>query len=238
MSRREYFDDSRSKMTKSHRYQHIAWVYAFRFLRASVSFELSTHLDTLSALVHLRSITALSNRYGDRAIVAMASALEAMTYLQQSNSNENIEHAQRALALARSEQLDPAVGSVPQLAILMQFVDICSTLQKFDSTQAVPKMQALQATLENIFEDQSWTEDGSFAISVTHAGLPITMPSSGVIQSLPDGTKSMVFNWLPKEDIYILGCLLSGIIMAHRNTTDGQKAEQMFLEGLRTQDSQ
>lgn len=168
----------------------------------------------------------------------MATTLEAMTHLQQSNSNENIEHAQRALAQARSEQLDPAVGSLPQLAILMQFVDLCSTLQKFDPAQAVPKMQALQTALEKISEGDSWTEDGLFAIPVTHAGLPITKSSSGVIQSLPNGTISMVFNWLPREDIYTLGCLLSGIIIAHRNTTDGQKAEQMFLEGLRTQSSQ
>lgn len=238
MSRRRCFDELKVKLLTSYRYQHIAWVYAFRFLRVSVSFEVSNHLDSVSALSHLRSITALSNRYGDRAILAMATTLEAMAHLQQSNSSENIEHAQRALAQARSEQLDPAVGSLAQLAILMQFVDICSTLQKIDPGQAVPKMQALQTTMETVSEGRSWAEDGLFAIPVTHAGLSMTKSSSGVIQSLPDGTISMVFSWLPKEDIYMIGCLLSGIIMTHRNTTDGQKAEQMFLEGLRAQNSQ
>lgn len=164
--------------------------------------------------------------------------MEAMIHLRQSNSNENIEHAQRALAVARSQQLDPAVGSLPHLAALMQFVDLCSTLLKFDSGQAVAKMQALQTTLEALREDHSQADDGVFAISVAHGGSLGTKFNSGVLQYLPDGKTVLIFNWMLREDVYTLGCLLSGIAMAHRNTMDGQKAEQMFKEGLRSHASQ
>lgn len=203
-----------------------------------LALELSTHLDTLSAISHLRIVSDLSNRHGDKAILTMATTLEAMTHLRQSNSTENIEQAQRALAVARSQQLDPAVASLPQLATLMQFVDLCSTLQRLDPAQAVSKMHALQTTLEALPEGHSSTEEGSFAISIAHAGLSATKPSIGVVRSMSDGSTELIFNWLPREDIYTLGCLLSGIAITHRNTTDGLKAEQMLKEGLRSQDSQ
>lgn len=168
----------------------------------------------------------------------MATTLEAMTHLRQSNSTENIEQAQRALAVARSQQLDPAVASLPQLATLMQCVDLCSTLQRLDPAQAMSKMHALQTTLEALPEGQSLIEEGSFAISIAHTGFSATKTSIGVVRSMSDGRTELVFNWLPKEDMYALGCLLSGIAITHRNTTDGQKAEQMLREGLRSQDSQ
>ncbi|MCJ1268992.1 hypothetical protein MMC22_008880 [Lobaria immixta] len=166
----------------------------------------------------------------------MATTLEAMTHLRQSNSTENIEQAQRALAVARSQQLDPAVSALPQLATLVQCVDLCSTLQKLDPPQAELKMRTLQTMLDTLPEGHSLTEEGSFAISIAHARFSATKPSMGVVRSMPDGSTELVFNWLPRDDIYALGCLLSGIAITHRNTTDGQKAERMLKEGLRSQD--
>lgn len=203
-----------------------------------LSLELSTHQDTLSAISHLKIISDVCTRHGDKAILTMATTLEAMTHLRQSNSTENIEQAQRALAVARSQQLDPAVASLPQLATLVQCVDLCSTLQKLDPPQAELKMRALQSMLDTLPEGQSMTEEGLFAISIAHAGFSATKPSMGVVRSMPDGSTELVFNWLPREDIYALGCLLSGIAITHRNTTDGQKAERMLKEGLRSQDGQ
>lgn len=203
-----------------------------------LSLELWTHMDTLSAISHLKIVSDLSTRHGDRAISTMATTLEAMTHLRQSNSTENIEQAQRALAVARSQQLDPAVAALPQLAILTQYVDLCSTLQRLDPAQAVSKMHALQTTLEALPEGHSLTEEGSFPISMAHVGSSATKPSFGVVRSKPDGSTELIFNWLPRDDIYALGCLLSGIAITHRNTTDGLKAEQMLKEGLRSQDSQ
>lgn len=199
-----------------------------------LSLELSTHLDTLAAISHLKIISDLSNRHGDKAILTMATTLEAMTHLRQSNSTENTEQAQRALAVARSQQLDSGVASHPQLAILMQCVDLCTTLQRLDPAQAVLKMHALQTALEALPEGQG----GSFAIPIAHAGFAATKPSTGVVRSMSDGSTELIFNWLAREDIYALSCLLSGIAITHRNTTDGQKAEQMLKEGLCSQDSQ
>lgn len=213
-------------------YQHVAWVYAFRFLRVSLSFELSTHQDTLSAFTHLKRISAIAKYYGDKAVIAIASTIEAMAHLRQSNSNEDIEQAQRSLADARSCQLDPLVASLPQLAALMQFIDLCSTLRKFDPNQAVSKMQAMQSILEPFFEASS-TENGVFAIPICRSPYSSSGSTGGVIQNLSDGGLGLMFNWLPGEDIYLLGFLLSGIALAH----DNQRAEKMFREGLKTRES-
>lgn len=192
----------------------------------------------MSALAHLRSISALSNRFGDKSILAVAMTIETMTHLRQPISAETVEQSQRSLAVARSCQADPSVFSHPQLAAFMQFVDLCSTLQRFDPSQATSKMQAMQGLLEKIPENNSWTKDGSFAIPIGHSDNLSANLNDGVIRRLQDGRPALIFKWLPKEDVYTLGFLLGGLTMSHRNANDGQKAEQLFREGLRSQHSQ
>lgn len=216
---------------------HVAWVYAFRFLRVSLSLELSTHQDTLAALSHLKIISSLAVEHGDRAILAIAKIMETMIHMQQSNGAEAFEQAQRSLAEARSCQLDPLVGSLPQLSALMQFLDLCSTLQKFDPSQAMSKIKVMQTTLESVPGGNLWTEDGFFTIPTRQIDYLSTKPTSGIVRNMPDGSLGLMFNWLPGGDVYLLGFLLGGIASTHKNTTDGQKAEQMLKEGLRTLES-
>lgn len=160
-----------------------------------------------------------------------------MTSLQQSTSSESNEQAQRSLAAARSCQLDPTVSSLPQFGALMQFVDLCSALQNFDPAQAASRIQAMQAITETSQEDNTWIPDGSFAIPIRHPGLSVANTTSGIVRNLPDGSIVLMFNWMRKQDVHTLCFLLSGIAFSHRNTIDGQKAEQMLREGLRYLDS-
>ena len=180
----------------------------------------------------------MSSTWGDHAISTMASIVEALIHLGESNNAESIEQAQRALANARSSQLDPVVGAVAQLTVLIQFADLCCTLEKFDPSQAVSKMRTMQATLEKVNERHGWTEDGSFAVPIAHPAVFRSAIQSGIIQSGADGNLTLVFNWMPKEDIYNLGFLLSSMAIAHKNSSDGQKAEQMLKEGIQMQESQ
>ena len=128
-------------------YQHIAWVYAFRFLKVSMHLELSSHQDLIAALNLLRSIISVSSDYGDKAILAIGTALEALTCLKMPNNAEYLEEAHRALASVRSLQLDPVTGELHQLTVLMSFVDLCCQLQQFEPHQAVSKMQIMQNAL-------------------------------------------------------------------------------------------
>ena len=222
---------------KNASYQHTPWVYAYRFLRVSLCLELSTHQDTISALNQIRNISAWSMARGDMAILATASTFEALIHLRDSSSAESIEQAHRALAAARSSQLDPALGHLPQLSTLTHFADLCCSLQRFDPAQALTKMQAMQATLEERPQDSAWVEDGSFAIPLKHIGKPQQINSqSGLVRSRSDGSLVLMFAWMPREDIYSLGYLLSSAAINHRNSFDGQKAEQMLKDGMLMQD--
>ncbi|KAJ6151077.1 hypothetical protein N7470_007671 [Penicillium chermesinum] len=113
-------------------YRHTAWEYAFRFLRVSLSLSSSSHQETLHALQHLNKITALSGRNADKAVSAMAAVIEALAHLQQGSGSDAIEQAQRAIASARSHQLNDELRNIPQLVTLIQMVDICCSVLEYD----------------------------------------------------------------------------------------------------------
>lgn len=211
-------------------------MYAFRFLRVSLSLECSSHQEVTSALIHLRSIYTTTQKYGDAAVGAIAMTLEALIQLREPNSAESIEQAQRAIALARRSQLDPTVGGATKLIAMINFVDLCCTLQMFDPNQAMTKMQAMQATLEALRDSPSPTDNGSFNITIHHTKGMEYKSHNGAVRHGEDGTQQLVFDWVPDQDVYCLGFLLSGICVAHKNTTDGQKAESMLHEGIRLQE--
>lgn len=217
-------------------YQHVAWIYAFRFLRVSLCLESPSRQDVLSALSQLRIIVSVSERHGDRAISTLASILEALCYLRMSSGAETLEQAQRALAVARSLQFDSAVAEISQLATMTNFVDLCCTLQYLDPAQAVPKLQAMQTTLEAVHTSPSWSETGNFLIPINHTQASQDNSYKGIIQDGTDGHQGLLFDWMPKEYIYNLGYLLSGICTAHKNPLDGQRSEHMLNEGLRKQE--
>ena len=214
-------------------YQHIAWVYAFRFLKVSMHLELSSHQDLIAAINLFKSITAMSSDYGDKAILVVGTILEALTCLRMSSNAEYIEEAQRALASVRSLQLDPAISELHQLTVLVSFVDLCCQLQHFDPHQAIAKTQIMQNALKTVDSSQSWTDDGSFAIPLPTARMPSCKSQSGIIRRSNKDSIALMFNWMPKDDVYNAGYLLSGVSMANRNTVDGQKSEHMLEEGIR-----
>ena len=223
-------------MADAQAYQHVAWIYAFRFLRVSLHLELNSHQDLTAALTQLRSILQTAREHGDKAILATATTMEALVCLRDSGELEGFEQAQRAMASVRSLQLDPAIGNIPQLAALTSFADISCHLQKFDPTLALSSMQNMQNALANILNGPSWDENGSFAIPISNRNMLHSRNEGGVIKRKDDGSLVLMFSWMPNDDIYNIGFLLSGIAMAHKNTTDNQKSEKMFSEGIQRQD--
>lgn len=214
----------------------MAWIYAFRFLRVSLSLESASRPDVLSALSHVRNIVSIANRQGDGAILALASIQEALCHLRMPNSTENLEQVLRTLAVARSLQFDTAVAQIPQLAALTSFVDLCCFFYCSDPAQAVQKLRETQETLETIHAGPSWSDRGDFVIPIKHTQVSQDQSCKGILQDRQDGLQGLSFTWMPKEYIYSLGYLLSGIGTAHKNPLDGQRSEQMLTEGLRKQE--
>lgn len=215
-------------------YKHTAWVYGLRFLKVSLLLKLSSHQDIFSALSHIRNISAIAEKSGDKAILTVASTVEALIHLRGSSSAESIEQAQRALAIVRSLQLDPQVARIPQVVVLTNIVDLSCSLQQCDPSQAVNKMQAMHASLES--QCDSWHPDGTLLVPIQSQDSSKSPGGHGIVRKDLRGSLAIIFRWTSWEDVYVLGFLLSSIATAHKNTSDGLKSEQMLKEGIRRLD--
>ena len=217
-------------------YQHIPWEYAFRFLRVSLSLDLCTPNETSSALQNLRSISASASRHGDHVIFVLGGILEALAYLR-SSDEDVIEPAQRAIAAARSFQLESLAVEYPQLVTFIHILDLLCSLMESNTTQAMSKMQTLRAMLDQVTQEQSkrFSTDGSFSVPVGRGPSSNLLPptAGGLISGGHEGLDLLNFTWMPAREIYALGFLLDGATTSHRNTLDGHKAEKSLEEGLK-----
>ena len=209
-------------------YRHAAWEYAFRFLRVTLSLSSPSHQDSVQALQHLHKITAMASRNGDKAVSAMAAVIESLAHLQQGTNSDSIEQAQRAVAAARSHQLNDELRHIPQLTTLIQMVDICCSLLEYDVNQSGQKLKIMQALMDETLGDTNWRPDGSFSVPLNGKSAGPSSIDTGDILLVQNGTLWLSFNWLPQHDLYALCYFLSSITLSAKNSYDGRKAEKYF----------
>ena len=217
-------------------YQHLAWVYAFRFLDVSLHLENATHSrrDLKSALSMLKAIISTSERYTDVTIFALASILKAWVCLKGFNSEESLEDAQTSLASARSLQTSPLMFRLHQLSYLAAFVDLCCYLQHFDPLQCMEKMHVLEMAQKLSSDSQSWMADGSFYVPLRRERMAHCRRTDGVVRLADDGSLLLLFNWMPREDMYSVAYLLSGLAFAHKNSAEiYSKSEHLLQDGIK-----
>ncbi|KAF2268909.1 hypothetical protein CC78DRAFT_529545 [Lojkania enalia] len=208
-------------------FQHIVWVYAFRFLKVSLALQVPARPETASALQQLHVIAAHAERQGDRAISVTCSALEAMIHLR-SPSPDHIEHAQRAIAAARSHQLQLSTKQLGQIAALIDAVDIACGLKR--GVNDLSKMQALQQKVDN----DPGPDDGVFSVLIEKSfGGNSTLSTGGIFRKAEDGRDELTLAWLPKKDLKMLAYYLSGMMSLPHD-----KGFSYMQEGFKlTQDS-
>lgn len=162
----------------------------------------------------------------------MASVMEALTHLQTSTSSDSIEQAQRAVATARSYQLNDELQRIPQLNTLIQMVDICCSLLDHDVNQSSQKLAVLQDLMDEKLNEPNWRADGSFSIPLNGRSIGPSSMDTGNILQVQNGSLLLSFNWLPQHDLYALCYFLSSVTLCSRNSYDGRKAEKFLEEGL------
>ncbi|KAF2731440.1 hypothetical protein EJ04DRAFT_498769 [Polyplosphaeria fusca] len=208
-------------------FQHITWVYAFRFLKVSLALQATGRPETASILQQLHAIAAHAERKGDHAIFVAAQSVESMVHVR-SSAPDHIEQAQRAIAAARSHQLQLTAKELGPIVALIDCVDIaCSMKQgKFDED----KMKALQKKADN----EPGSENGVFSVLIERSLGGHLMANTGTIfQKAPDGRDRLTLAWLPKTDLRMLAYYLSGILSSHR-----ERGLRYLEEGLKlTEDS-
>jgi len=184
-------------------------------------------------LHNLHRISNLANRNRDKAVSVISAVTEALAHLQQSTSPDSIEQAQRALAIARSHQLDDEVRDIPQISTLIQMVDISCSLLEYDINQSAQKLQIMQTLMDQKINDPHWRDDGSFSIPLNGKSVGPSSADTGDILQVENGTLVLTLNWLPQHDLYALCYFLSSVTMSAKNSHDGRKAEKYLEEGLR-----
>ena len=155
---------------------------------------------------------------GDAKMAALASLLEALVSLR--NGADGVEAAQRALTRVFTQQ-NAGCDLPPQLEVLTQVLDICSSHLLGKTLDCDPKVRKLHAMLDQPDRWADWKDDGEFEMFVnpSRPGRP------------PEALK---LRWLNKDDVFTLGYFLSGLCKLQKNVEESGKAERFLTEGLKT----
>jgi len=210
-------------------YQHVAWVFAFRFLRVSLRTQLSTQHDLQAALSDLKVLADLSRQRQEKALAVLTAILTAMIHLR-TRDPEAVTSAQTALATARAQQLDNDVNKVPQLQTLILLIDLACSLSPYNPGISKEKMTTMQAYLDATAPMSNWSRDGCLSVPILHPGSESIVMESGGIFTRDETGEYLQFTWLAKADVYSVGYLLSALQFMPKAHERDSKAEQ-FLEG-------
>lgn len=217
-------------ISETETFQHIVWVYAFRFLRVSLALQIPGRLEAASALQQLHAIANHAEKRGDRAIYVTASALEAMIHLRTAGP-DHLEQAQRAIAAARTYQLQASTKELGQIAALIDTVDVACSLRQG---------QRAQQKLTILHQRADWETgpaDGIFSVLIekSFGGQSLTQHTGGVFSKAADGREQLVFSWLPAKSLQMLAYYLSAMTSLPHELSRGEeylRAGANFTQGM------
>lgn len=184
-------------------YQHVPWVYAFRFLRASNS--LASNHPTDKWKENFESITTLAQQQSDRGIWLASCLMEALTHLR-NNGPDSIEAAQGAIAAAWSYQTERA-GQIPQLIALAHMIDVSCSIQQGSPNATMPKIKQLQKMMDLALKDEeAWgITNESIAIPMsrsTHSSQVVSSDTRTALGIGRDGRDNLMLSFLSKRDAF------------------------------------
>ena len=186
--------------------------------------------ETLAAFSQLKQIVGVASSHGDVAVVAAACAVEALAHVDRSHSSESIEQAQRALASCRSAQMSSKAAQVPNLTIMAHFVDMSCSLFKDEYDAATSKMKVMHASMEELRGHESWTLDGTFKVPISQPSTRAAGLNEGIVVS-EKGRSYLQIRWLPKDEVYTLGYMLSAAATMAKNPQE-RLAEKFLKEAM------
>ncbi|KAJ6193869.1 cohesin loading factor-domain-containing protein [Bipolaris maydis] len=189
-------------ISEAETFQHIAWVYALRFLKVTLALQIPGRVEIVMVLQQLHAIQGHAERRGDRAIYVACCALEAMVHLR-SGAADRLEQVQRAIAAARSLQLQVSAKDLGSFGTLIDVIDIASGIQT-----GRPDTQKATSLLEAILgkkDEKGGSETGVFTVLIERSyGGNLTFDTGGVFRKNAERKDELVFAWLPREDLKAL----------------------------------
>lgn len=189
-------------ISEAETFQHVAWIYALRFLKVTLALQIPGRLEIVMILQQLHAIQGHAERRGDRAVYVACCALEAMVHLR-SGAADRLEQVQRAIAAARSLQLQVSAKELGSFGTLIDVIDIASGIQT-----GQPDTQKATALLEAILgrkDEKGSSETGIFTVLIERSyGGNLTFDTGGVFWKNAERKDELVFAWLPREDLKAL----------------------------------
>ncbi|RYP85477.1 hypothetical protein DL770_005035 [Monosporascus sp. CRB-9-2] len=149
--------------------KHAHWVYAFRFLKASLYLE-SPNPSEAPALENLKAIANLASQRGDHAVFVVASLLEGLSLLK-TMKDDAVVRIQSCIAQASKYQLEDSVH-ILQLDILALMLDLACSLYQKSPQVVTQKVRVLQSRLDTCLNSEEW------GLASTELFLPIHKQSS------------------------------------------------------------
>ncbi|KAH7411912.1 cohesin loading factor-domain-containing protein [Phaeosphaeria sp. MPI-PUGE-AT-0046c] len=191
-------------ISEAETFQHTAWVYAFRFLKVSLALQVPGRVETVQALQQLHAILPHAERRGDRAVYVACNVLEAMVHLR-SSAPDRLEQAQRAIAAARSLQLQLSAEQLSSFGTLLEIMDVVCGIHN-----GQPDLTKSTALISGVIDEKTnsrHSKTGNITVVLERSsGGPMTADTGGIFKKNADGRDELAFAWLSKDDLQIL-CL-------------------------------
>lgn len=209
------------------------WIYAFRFLRVSLSVQSSGTTDTSTVLRHLAALNEHADAHQHIGVQIAASTLDAIVHLQSGDSMA-ADLASRSLAAARTHQTGPVMDGVPQLRAAIDMLDLaCAFMQSTPPDQTTQKIIQFHHSLDARAKNTGWTADGSFSLPLgVRSSGDVEADTGGIFRTTPAGELALAFMWFSRSQLYMVGFMLGGISMMNKNGED-RKSETFLAEGLK-----
>jgi hypothetical protein len=129
------------------RYNHIHWVYAFRFLKAAFHLQSGTATDH-QALENLKKMAFVAQQRADNAIFVMAAVLEGMAHFS-SMKPDWVGRVRECIAQASKLQLE-ASARLLQIDVLLLLLDIACCIHQRTYESATNKLAVLNGMLTSM----------------------------------------------------------------------------------------
>lgn len=212
------------------RYQHIPWVYAFRFLRVSLSIARS---ERHAALAHLRETQEVSRQHGDSAVCMAAAVWEGLLHLHLRRA-DNLSEVQRAIATARAQQLNVPTEYIPQFHALLYLLDLACSLEPYNPSVASNKLKEMHAFFDGPLKAAAWHNDESCLLRLSRRhDQSLLKDTEGTFAQCADGSQGLRFSWLGRTGVYMLGMIFSAAAAFCNNPSKGHRSEVFLMEALK-----
>lgn len=216
-------------------YRHNAWEYAFRFQAVFFHMRTPNATNLHDAVYQLERIQQTAKLSSDHVIYVFAALMETLIRLNET-AQDSSENAQRALAKARSLQLNPEIENHPQIVSLIDVLDVlcCLTSEKIDTEQLLQRRKIMAKTIANVIQrSENWTKDELIWLRVNTSstkGLP--SQEGGLVQEV-DGKLYIALEWMGKLELEGVGYLINALCWSVAGRPSHEKAKEYMYQGYK-----